>query len=104
MVLPVFNQLETSINWHFYVSIYTMDIHFIVITLGHLKNSNILIWSLHIKHVLYAISFGNAKLGIVECECFQTQQLVDKKEFTLTFTTRFVGSVPPSAKQAFSPM
>lgn len=49
MVLPVFNQLETSINGHFYVSIYTMVIHFIVITLGHLKNSNILIWSLHIS-------------------------------------------------------
>lgn len=49
MVLPVFNQLETSINRLFYVSIYTMVIHFIVITLGHLKNSNILIWSLHIS-------------------------------------------------------
>lgn len=26
-----------------------MVIHFIVITLGHLKNSNILIWSFHIS-------------------------------------------------------
>lgn len=101
MVFPVLNQLETSINWHFYVSIYTTVIHFTLITLGNLKNSNILIWSLHMKHVLYAISFGNAKSGIVVCECSQTQQLVDKKGFTLTFTTRFVGSLPPSAKQAF---
>lgn len=104
MVLPEFNQLETSINWHFYLSVYTMVIHFIVITLGPLKNSNILIWSLHIKYVLYAISFENAKSGIVECECSQTKQLVDKKGFTLTFTTRFAGSLPPSAMQAFSPM
>ena len=49
MVLPVFNQLETSINGHFYVALYTMVIHFIVIALGCLKNSNILIWSLHIS-------------------------------------------------------
>ena len=27
MALPVFNQPETSINWHFYESIYTMVIH-----------------------------------------------------------------------------
>lgn len=103
MVLSVFNQVVTSINCHFHVSILTMFIHLIVIMLGHLKNFNILIWSLHIKCVLYAISFENAKLGIVEYECSQTQQLVVKKEFTLTFTTIFDGSLPPSAMQAFSP-
>lgn len=100
----MFNKLVISINCHFHVSIYTMFIYLIVIMLGHLKNINILIWSLHIKYVLYAISFKNAKLGIVEYECSQTQQLVVKKEFTLTFATRFDGSFPPSAIQAFHPM
>lgn len=82
---------------------YTVVIHLSYYP-GTFEELNILIWSLHIKYVLYAISFKIAKLGIVECECSQAQQLVEKKGFTLTFTTRFAGSLPPSAMQAFSPM
>lgn len=104
MILSVFHKLVIFINCHFHVSTYTMFIHSIVIMVGHLQNFNILIWSLYFKYVLYAISFKNAKVGIVEYECSQTQQLVVKKEFTLTFATRFDGSLLPSAMQAFSPM
>lgn len=54
-------------------------------------------WNTHTKNIFFVMYFENAKWGSVEHECSEAQQLVDKKQFTVTFSTRFAASLLPSA-------
>lgn len=61
-----------------------------------IATSNFSTWNVPIKNVFCVIYFENAKRSSVQHECSEAQQLGDKKQFRVTFTTRFAASLQPS--------